>query len=332
MKKFIMTIICFMFLIPSVLLAEELTKGKKDTIIISKVKVLDSVKALAQRNKFSLELDRQAESLNTELINAINSLSIFQIVERDRKDDLELEQAYASVAVDPNDKDAAKMFQMSGAKFILLPEINAFEVSENRTNYHAIQRTTVSRSVFSSVIVKIVDTTTGKILSVSPSVQLKSGESATLQRMGANVATDKTILYLSKDMANMLSKKIATYLRPAKVLVVRGSEVMINRGSSLGFKENVNVDFYATEDIEDEDSGETYQDEVHVGSGVITRGDDKKSFAKLTGENLGVAKGCVVKVKEVKNAVPIKKAPAKPAPKQEEIPMGSSDKPLDFTK
>ena len=46
MKKFIMTIICFMFLIPSVLLAEELTKGKKDTIIIGKVKVLDSVKAL----------------------------------------------------------------------------------------------------------------------------------------------------------------------------------------------------------------------------------------------------------------------------------------------
>ena len=35
MKKFIMTIICFMFLIPSVLLAEELTKGKKDLISCS---------------------------------------------------------------------------------------------------------------------------------------------------------------------------------------------------------------------------------------------------------------------------------------------------------
>lgn len=330
MKK-IMIFLFSLFLIPCVLFADELTKGQKDTIIIGKVKIQDSVSELANKNKASLELDRFKDALNTEFVNAINSLSIFQIVERDRKDELELEQAYASVASNAQDKNAAKMFQMAGAKFILLPEVNAFEVRETRTNYQAIARTTVSRSIFASVMTKIVDTTTGKLLSVSPSMQLGSGESATLARMGTSVAMDKTILYLAKDIANALSKKITLYLKPAKILLVRSDEVMINRGANLGFKENQEVQFFATQDIEDEDTGEKFQDEVLVGEGVITRADDKKSYAKIKGENLGIDKGCVVKIKETKTQPQKKVIPLK-KPQKEEIPSGSSEKPFDWAK
>ena len=105
----------------------QLAQGEKDTAFIGPVKVNESVEDAAKRRKDLNGLNQLREGLRTELVTEINQTRVFQIVERERKDDIELEQAFAQVGVDPNDKDAAQMMKMKGAKFAFLPRIDAFQ-------------------------------------------------------------------------------------------------------------------------------------------------------------------------------------------------------------
>lgn len=319
MKRVLLSAV--LLLMPLMLNAE----GRKNAIIIGKTNVAESVDVASKRRGTSLDLEKFTDALNTEFISAINSFSVFQIVERDRKEDLELEQAYADIAVGGGEK--AKMFQMRGAKYILLPEIDSFEVTESRTNYHAIARTTVNRSISSSVTLKIVDTTTGEVLPISPSLQKSTASAATLARLGTSVASDNSILSLAKLMANELVKQVIDGLYPPKVLLVKDNEVMINKGKSSGFITGRGVDFYQTSDVEDEDSGEIFKDEVLVGSGIVVRADEKKCYVKVNSGKEKISKGNVAKLKPFQQ--PARKKIAK-QPVQDVVPVGSSEKPLNM--
>lgn len=311
-------------LLPAAALAQ-LGEGQKDTILIGTIKVQPSVAELAKKENRSTELQRAVDSLDTELIHAINATQVFQIVERKRKDDLELEQAYSAVAVDPQDKNAAQAFKMAGAKFAFLPEIDAFEVRTSRVNYERIERVSKSRSLFASSTVKVVDTSTGRLLPESPSVQLSTAEGVELARVGTQVGSDQAILKLMKDMAHQLSQKLVEQLKPPKVLLVTDKQVMINRGSEAGFAVGRSLKIFALQPVKDDDTGEIFNNEVLVGKGKVTSVDAKKSYAALEGEDLGVAKGCMVKLDA---PAPVKRAPPKNPQSPEETTLGSSEKPL----
>jgi curli biogenesis system outer membrane secretion channel CsgG len=303
--------------------AQELSKGEKDTVLIGSLKIQPTVNELARRGGYEFDLKRLSESLETQFISAINATRIFQLVERRRKDDLELEQAFAMVAVDPNDKNAAKPLKMAGAKYAFLPQIDSFEVRRETRKFESMGKEVQQRVLYLSAVVQVVDTTTGKMLPDAPSIQLSKTEEGKAE--GA-VGTDQAIVELSKDMAGKLSQGVVELIRPAKVLTVTGKQVHINRGAEVGFVPGVRVEVYAAQDVKDEDTGETFRNEVPVGQGKIVRGDARQSFAMIEGEDAGVAKGCVVRVIQEKNQeappsrkneVPATKAPETPAAKKD---------------
>lgn len=305
----------------------QLSQGEKDTIFIGPVKVNEGVEASAKKSGRANGLQQLAEGLRSELVTEINQTRVFQIVERERKDDIELEQAFAQVAVDPNDKNAASMMKMKGAKYAFLPRIDAFEDRSSTTKYEAIQRQDVSRTVWASVVVSIVDTTTGELLPESPSVKVKRGNSTEYARMGTSLGGDELINQVTKELAEKLAQEAVTLMRPAKVLTVTGPQIMINRGTEAGFAVGSEIEFFATEDVKDDDTGEVFKNEISVGKGVVKRSDAKQSFAEAKGENLGIAKGCVVKIVKKGSgagvAVAKKAAPERPN-------SGSGEKPLTF--
>lgn len=275
--------------------AAELSKGEKDTIFIGALKVQPSVVELAEKNGRQSELKRIINSLETQFIASLNATRVFQLVERSRKGDIELEQGFAAVAVDPNDKNAAQAGKMAGAKYAFLPQIDGFEDSSQTTEYQAIGQASMSRKLFLSALVQIVDTTTGKLLPDSPSIQLNKTDEIENVRMGQVNSSDQVIVMLAKEMAGKLSQEIVSFLRPAKVLSVSGNTIMFNRGTEAGFKSGDMVEFYAIENVKDEDTGETFRNEVPVGQGTINRIDKNQSYAKVTGDNMGITKGCVVR-------------------------------------
>jgi hypothetical protein len=99
---------------------------------------------------------------------------------------------------------------------------------------------------------------------------------------------------------------------------------MFNRGSEAGFNKGDTVEIYAVQNVKDEENGETYQNEVPVGQAVIERLDKRQSFAMLSGDNLGIDKGCIVRqiISEAKAA-----SDDQPAEDEQQSP-GSSEKPM----
>ena len=133
-------------LVPLSASAEELSKGEKDTIFIGPLKVQPSVIEMAGKKSRQSELKRVINSLESQFISALNATRVFQLVERNRKADIELEQGFAAVAVDPNDKNAAQTGKVAGAKFAFLPQIDGFEDASEVVEYQATGRATSPKS------------------------------------------------------------------------------------------------------------------------------------------------------------------------------------------
>lgn len=276
--------------------AAELSAGEKDTIFIGPVKVQSSIEEQAELRGTGVELDRVTQALEAQFINAVSATRVFQLVNRSRLSELNLEQSYASVAADPEDEKAAKMLRMTGARFALLPEIDGFEDRSDIDTYEGIGRSSMTRTVFLSAQVQIVDTTTGELLPDVPTVQMSKVETVEMARSGNIQKSDRLLVDLAGEMANALSQRVIGMIRPAKILSVTGTQVMINRGSPAGFVPGARVEIFAVQDIVDEDTGESFRNEIPVGEAEVSRGDSKKSFASIIGEDLGVTKGCIVKV------------------------------------
>ena len=302
--------------------AVELSQGERDTIFIGELQVKPSVIEAAKRQGRGLELNRALESLDTQFISALNGTRVFQLVERKRFSDLKLEQDFAqSGNVDESDSRAAQAGKMTGARFAFLPVVDAFEDSAETAEYQKIGRADLNRKLFLSATVQVIDTTSGKVLSDSPSVQLAREEVVEGGRPGQVRGSEQALVALAKDTAQKLSRELVGLLRPAKVLAVTGKQIMINRGSEAGFGTGDLVEIYATQDVKDDDTGEVYRNEVPVGQAIVDRLDKKQSFARLSGDDMGIAKGCIVR--------PIKAKPVKSEPVADEpLTPGSGDKPL----
>lgn len=274
----------------SVCFSQELTAGGKDTVLLGRVNVQPSVEDVAKKQGKTLELKRITEALDSQFITAVSATRVFQIVERKRKGDLELEQAFAAVAVNPNDKNAAKLGEMAGAQYAFLAQIDGFEDRTQSVDFKLSGKQVTQRKAYLSALVQVIDTTTGKPLPDAPS------ERVTKIAAGPDAESDQFLMEIASEMANKLSQKVIATLRPAKVLSVTGKQVLINRGLATGLTVGTVVGFYAVREVKDPDNGEMFREELPVGDGKIVSADQQKSSAMIEGDNLGVAPGCVVKI------------------------------------
>ncbi len=283
-----------LFLVPS-LVQGQLTEGGKDTLFIGEVKIQPTVRDLARSTGNELGLNRAAQSLESQFIQAVSATRVFQLVDRKRLADIQAEQSFAAVAVDPADPRAAQLLKMAGARWAFLPEIDGFQVREDKVQYQ-VGRESMTRKYFLSALVQIVDTTTGELLPDVPSVQLNEVETTGMAGVGQAQPSDAVVVGLAKKMAAQLSQQAVSLLRPAKILNITGNQILINRGSEAGFVPGAEMEIFASQNIVDEDTGESFRNEIPVGRATVTRGDQKKSFAAIGGEDMGIAKGCIVKL------------------------------------
>jgi len=279
-----------LLIIPVAAVATELSQGEGDTIFIAAVSIQPSINELAEHQGRSTELRRMADSLESQFVAALNDTRVFQLVERKHQEELEVQVAEDKAALD--EKAPVTTGQQAGAKFALYVQIDGFEYSAESIRYKAIDRSIVSRKLFLSAVVQIVDTTTGRLLPYSPALQLTKSEEV---GKSETVGSDRLIVALAKEMALKLSQEAGSFLSPAKVLSVSGKQLLINRGKESGFEKGDLVTIYVPQKVKDEDSGEIFINEVPVGYAIITRLDKKQSFADISGEDLGITKGTLAR-------------------------------------
>lgn len=317
-------------LLPLTVFSDELAKGQQETIFIGDLKVQPSVIELAKQQDHLLDIQRVIESLDTQFIASLNATRVFQLVDRKRIADIDKEQQFAAVAVDPNDKDIAQGAKMAGAKYAFLPQIDGFEdrttaAKSSTKKYEFINKSVTTtkaavRSIYLSAIVQIIDTTTGKLLPDSPSVQVDNS------MLSSSPTGDRMYVELAKLAATKLAQNTIGQMRPPKVIDVTGTQLMINRGIESGFPVDTVIELYALKEVKDGDTGEIFRSEIPVGKAKIIRGDSKQSFATITGDNLGIAAGCIarpIKVKVEKKVVTTK---SKKKVSAKEVSVDAKDK------
>jgi len=297
-KQNITIILSLVLLAVSPVSADEPAKGGKDTIFIGRVKVQPSVAALAREEGFELQVNRVAESLETQFINAVNATRVFQLVDRKRVAEIQEEQAFGQVAVG---QGAAQVLQMTGAKYAFFPEIDGFEVRTRKDAYQAVGRESVTREYYLSALVQVVNTTTGEVLSDSPTFRISKVDTTGMAAPGQASARDRVLVEMASEAAGRLSRDVVGLLRPARVLKVtqlgEGKvQMLINRGAQGGFAPGGMVTVYFFEEVKDQDTGETYRDKTPICRAKIVRGDAKQSTALCIGEDLGVTEGCIVEL------------------------------------
>lgn len=293
---FVLSVLMFLFL-PGLVIAADLSQGEKDTIFIDQLKVQPSVFEKAARDGRTIELRRAFETLETQFTTALSATRIFQLVERKNVQTLSTEQQFSdSGMVDIDKNNAAKSGKMLGAKFVFIPIIDGFEDISNTKMYQSIGRSEVTRNLFMSVVVQIVDTSTGALLPDVPSVQLKKTDIVQNVSAGQVVGGEELVVSLAKELAQKLSQETVLLMRPAKILSVTGKQVLINRGTEAGFNIGDQIEIYAVDNVKDDDTGEIFRNEIPVGQVKIIRIDKQKSFAMINGDDLGIAKGCIAKL------------------------------------
>lgn len=295
--KLIMFVLSFLW-VASVSADEALSKGKKDSILISDVDVPVSLVNKSKADATDNELKSLSENLRSQLEVAISSTRVFQIVERERLKDLQLEQQF-NASGGTGDAVDVKQFNVTGAKYVLFPKITAYELKKTVSKYNAIDRQSSSVIISATVQSKIVDTSTGIALPDIVSISKSVTQNYDLSKMGTKVSVDMLVDDLSKKISDATAWGLINIIRPPKVLAVTAGQAMVNRGETAGLIKGLSVKIYAVEKIVDEDTGESFNNEVEVAEGHIIRSNAKQSYVKIVGEDLGVAKGCVVRVQKI---------------------------------
>jgi curli biogenesis system outer membrane secretion channel CsgG len=268
----------------SVSSSTQTTSNQKDETVVLDTKV---------------ELGRIIESLDGQLIDRVNATRKFDVLGRSDLKDIVAEQDLgASGNVDA--KSAAKAGKLAGAKYLLVATVDDFQDYFERAVFEGTGRSATKRVFRLSIVGKIYDSSTGKLLE---SANFQTGNDAFKQiQQEKNYSvkngqlSDEMMVGISRDMAEKIATHVADVIFPAKVLIKRDNTVTINRGEGAGVAEgNIFNVFAQGDELKDPDTGEVLgREEVKVGKVKISQVNPKTSLAEII-EDTGIDKGAVLR-------------------------------------
>ncbi|HEX7653022.1 MAG TPA: CsgG/HfaB family protein, partial [Verrucomicrobiae bacterium] len=135
---------------------------EKATMAISSIKATPSLAGSVKPGN-QAELGRIIESLDSQLVDRVNATRKFDVVGRSDLAEIIKEQDLgASGNVDA--KTAAKAGKLAGAKYLLVATVDDFQDYNETATFATINRTVTKRVFRFSVVAKIYDSSTGKLL------------------------------------------------------------------------------------------------------------------------------------------------------------------------
>ena len=171
------------------------------------------------------------------MIDRVNATRKFDVLSRSDLADIIKEQDLgASGNVDT--KTAAKAGQLTGAKYLLVTTVDDFQDYVETAIFEGTGRTATKRVFRLSIVGKIYDSSTGKLLE---SANFQTGNDAFKQiqeersySVNNGLLSDEMMVAISRDMAEKIANHVVDVIFPAKVLIKRDKKVTINRGEGGG--------------------------------------------------------------------------------------------------
>lgn len=269
--------------------------GSRKSLAVSPVQASAALTQAATEQGNRLALGRVMSSLDVQLPRAIGEANKFMLVERQNLQPIIQEQAIGdSGNVDPG--SAASPFQLTGADYLLVVELDDFQNFSDNASFAEISRDIERREVRVGAVARLYDTTTGAI---RESISTMVDDIATEQfftegdRMGDT--TEAIYRIVAEQLANEIAYELTESLYPAKVLAKTGAQITFNRGEGFVEPGDTWLIFAIGEDLIDPDTGENLgHEEIIIGSAEVVRVSSRTSQALLNEDN-GVERGHIIR-------------------------------------
>jgi curli biogenesis system outer membrane secretion channel CsgG len=305
MKNFLQVLsVAFAMMIGATVMGQDAPQGKM-RIGLGAVKILPALKQALTASGQLDQVNRAAETIEAQMMDALQNTRKFEIVARHDLDELIREQGLPAGAVtDPSDAKSALAGRIKGVEYLILTTIDDFVDIEQSTASQEMQMAMSRRTVRMSAVVRIYNSSTG-VLSESMSVPVQV-ENTGATRMTAGDAAknpkaqdDSIYVELVNQLSMRCAQRTTDILFPAKVVTVTGDSIVVNRGAGTMInRSEVWEVFAAGKDLRDPDTGEVLgKEETKMGEIVIMDVLPKSSRAQIVGENRGIAPGQIARQK-----------------------------------
>lgn len=267
--------------------------AQRDTLGVLPVKPLPAIAdKLAKAGKTS-SLNLISQSLAEQQLDVLNATRKFQIVSRSDLADLVKDDERGSTL----SVDKVKGFNLAEAKYLLVTSIDDFEDQTERLVQKLAKTTIVKRTVRLSLIAKIYEASSGKLLESAANTISKTDAKESMNEAGNDAeSTDALLRDAVRESADWIGGRVVDVIYPAKIIAKTDKVVTINRGDGTGVAVGqVWRAFAVGEEMIDPDTKESLgREEVAVGKVRITDVLPKFSKAEVV-EDLGIDKGAVLR-------------------------------------
>ncbi|AHF89965.1 hypothetical protein OPIT5_06765 [Opitutaceae bacterium TAV5] len=254
-------------------------------IAVSKVKASSSVAAAAARKKISM--DRVVQALDSQLIDRLQATRKYQVIARSDADSL-IEEAGAT----------GRAFDFGNADYLLVVTVDDFQDVTQEARFAALGTSAKKRVIRLSAVGKVYDARTNRIVETANFQEQNLDTEETV----ANITTDgelsdALLVGMARNMAEKIARRVVDIGYPARVVARTGKIVTLNRGDGTGIEPGQLWEAFAVGDnLVDPDTGASLgREEVPVGKLRIIRVNPQTSLGEVTGEDLGIAKGAVLR-------------------------------------
>ena len=267
--------------------------GQRETLGVGPVKAVPAIAAKLAHSGKTLSVDQMTQSLNEQFIDRLNATRKFQIVSRSDLKDLVTDDDKAK-ALNP---DKAKGFNLADAKYLAILTVDDYEDQTEKLVQKLVNKTLTKRTIRLSLVAKIYETSSGKLLESAANSLSTTDAQQTLNEAGNDAeTTDALLRSVIKDSAEWAATRIADVIFPAKVIAKTDKIVTVNRGEGAGIaKGDIWRVFAVGKELIDPDTKEVLgKEEVEIGKVRITEVLPKISKGEVL-EDRGIEAGAILR-------------------------------------
>jgi len=277
----------------ALLLAACQVHAQRDTLGVLPVKVIPAVATKLSHARKTLSAEQMSQSLLEQFVPSINATRKFQVVVRSDLKELVADDDKARV-LNP-DKD--KGFNLADTKYLTVLTIDDYDDQTQRLEQKISNTTLTKRTIRLSLIAKIYESATGKLLeSTSKSISSTDAQQTLNEATNDAEVTDSLIRTVVKESADWAATQVVDVIFPVKVLAKTDKTVTVNRGEGSGVAaDQVWRVFAVGKELVDPDTKEVLgKEEVEIGKVRITDVLPKFSRAVIL-DDRGIAEGAILR-------------------------------------
>jgi hypothetical protein len=258
------------------------------TVAVAKIKATPALLADAAGNNRKSSLDRMSQALDSQLIAALQQTRKFTLLARSDSDAL-IEENAAS----------GQNFAFGNSDLTLVVTIDDFQDFTQTAHFATINKTATKRVIRFATVAKLYETKTNKLVETAnfQEQNLDTEEELANSASSGGELSDSLLLALTRRMSEKVAQRVADVAYPARILAKTGKIVTINRGDGTGIAAGQLWEVFALgEELIDPDTGASLgREEVSVGKVRIQRVTPRTAQAEISGEDLGIDRGAVVR-------------------------------------